>query len=256
MSHKITIVGIIIIILSLFSLNSCTRYKDIVYLNHADTTGATGFYPYQVPEYKIQKRDVLYIRVITLNKETNDLINATPSYSGNLFNTEASFYLYGYNVNDSGKIELPILGEVEVVGKTLEQAKEEIKKSASVFIKDATVIVKLISFKYSVLGEVNTPGIYTNFNNQLTLLEAISRAGDITSFGDRKKILVLRPTTSGTKTFRFDLTKIDILTSEGFFLLPNDIVYVEPLNSKNFRNNIPVYSLLLSSITTFLLILN
>ena len=79
-------------------------------------------------------------------------------------------------------------------------------------------------------------------------------AGDITDYGNRKRILVLRPTKEGTHTFRLDLTKTDILTSDGFFLLPNDIVYVEPIKSKSFKLNIPVMSLTLSTISTFILI--
>lgn len=227
-----------------------------MYLHENDTLEHVDFYPYAMPVYKIQRRDVLYIKVISLNQEANNMINATPDFGGNLFSNEAGFYLYGYTVNDSGNIELPIIGEINIEGKTVEEAKYEIKKSASKLLKNATVVVKLISFKYSVLGEVARPGIYTNFNNQLTVLEAISQAGDINEFGNRNKVLVLRPTTAGTKTYRFDLTNISLLTSEGFFLLPNDIVYVEPVKSKNFRNNIPTYSLLLSTASTLILLLN
>ena len=118
------------------------------------------------------------------------------------------------------------------------------------------VIVKLVSFKFSVLGEVGRPGTYSNFNNQLTVLEAISMAGDITDFGNRRQVLVLRPTKEGTKTFRLNLTDISILTSDGFFLLPNDIVYVEPIKSKMLKINLSTISLLLTGISTLILILN
>lgn len=227
-----------------------------MYLHETDSVGASNFYPYEVPEYKIQKRDILYIKVLSLNKEVTEVINAAPISSANLYSNEASYYLYGYNVNDIGEIELPLIGKVHVEGRTLEEAKDEISKSADIILKDATVIVKLISFKFSVLGEVLRPGVYQNFNNQLTVLEALSQAGDITPFGDRKKILVLRPMISGTKTFRLDLTDKKLLSSEGFFLLPNDIVYVEPVKSRNFRTNIPTYTLFFTAITTFVLVLN
>ena len=131
-----------------------------------------------------------------------------------------------------------------------------IRERAGLFLKDATVIVKLVSFKFSVLGEVARPGTYSNFNNQLTVLEAISMAGDITDYGNRKQVLVLRPTKTGTKTFRLDLTKIDMLKSEGFFLLPNDIVYVEPIKCKMIKINIPTVSLFLTGVSTLILILN
>jgi polysaccharide export outer membrane protein len=191
-----------------------------------------------------------------MNQEVTQVINATPVYGANLYSNDASFYIYGYNVSDSGNVEIPVVGKVKVVGKNLEEAKQAIIIQTNKFLKDPTVIVKLISFKYSVLGEVARPGIYTNFNNQLTVLEAISQAGDVTTFGNRKKVMVVRPGVEGTETFRFDLTTTDILKSEGFFLLPNDIVYVEPVKSRNFRNNIPTISLVLGAITTFVLVLN
>jgi polysaccharide export outer membrane protein len=81
-------------------------------------------------------------------------------------------------------------------------------------------------------------------------------AGDITDYGNRKQVLVLRPTSDGTKTFRLDLTNRSILTSDGFFLLPNDIVYVEPIKSKTFRINLPTISLAFTSISTLILVLN
>ena len=87
-------------------------------------------------------------------------------------------------------------------------------------------------------------------------MEAISRAGDITDYGDRKRIVVIRPTEVGSQVFRLDLTDKNILSSPGFNLYPNDVVYVEPLKSKSFKLNIPVASLFLTSISTLILILN
>jgi polysaccharide biosynthesis/export protein len=138
----------------------------------------------------------------------------------------------------------------------MDEAINAIRQRADRYLKDATVIVKLISFKISVIGEVNRPGTYNNFNNQLTVLEAISMAGDITDYGNRKMVLVLRPAADGTSTFRLDLTNSEILSSDGFFLLPNDIVYVEPIRNKSFRINMPAISLVFSSISTLILILN
>jgi polysaccharide export outer membrane protein len=237
---------------------SCTNYKDLVLLQenaevHPDSS---GYYPYQVPTYRIQQRDILYIKIISMNKEVTEVMNTTPSYGSNIYNNEASFYIYGYNVSDSGYVEIPVAGKVRVEGKTLEEAKDAITEQTLKILKDPTVIVKLISFKFSVLGEVNRPGVYTNFNDQLTVLEAISMAGDISPFGERRKVTVIRPSNNGTKIHKLDLTDKSILISDGFFLLPNDIVYVEPVKSQNFRNNIPIWSLFLSTVTTFVLVLN
>jgi polysaccharide export outer membrane protein len=247
----------LLFILGIF-IHSCTNYKDLVLLQENENikTDSLGFYPYDVPAYRIQQRDILYIRIISMNREVSEILNTNPTSGSNVFNNEASFYIYGYNVSDSGYVEIPIVGEVHVVGKTLEEAKALIVSQTKTLLKDPTVIVKLISFKYSVLGEVNSPGVYTNFNNQLTVLEAISKAGDISPFGERSKVTVIRPSPEGTKTHHLDLTDKAILISDGFFLLPNDIVYVEPVKSRNFRNNIPVWSLFLTTLTTFILVLS
>jgi polysaccharide biosynthesis/export protein len=246
---------LILLFLGSIILSSCTKYYNTVYLQQASNDTA-NVYPIQMPTYRIQARDILYIRILSINQDVTQLINATPSYASNMYTNDASFYIYGYNVNDSGNVEIPMVGKVNVVGKTLEEAKEAINRQTQKYLKDPTIIVKLISFKVSVIGEVTKPGSYQNYNNQLTVLEAISQAGDITTFGNRKKVMVIRSSAAGTKTIQLDLTNKVILRSEGFYLLPNDIVYVEPVKSKNFRNNIPTMSLTLGAISTFILVLN
>jgi len=238
-------------------LSSCTTQKQLTYLQNVDSIPNGTVYYKQPIEYHIQNQDILYIRVVSLNAEVNDLINSFSSsnYSQNLFQNDVSLFLYGYSVNDSGFVDVPYIGKVQVMGLTLDSARDTIMAKVNHSIKNATVIVKLISFKYSVLGEVKRPGIYKNFNNQLTILEAISSAGDITDYGNRHKVLIIRPTKDQTQTFRVDLTDRKVLSSEAFFLLPNDIVYVEPIKSKTFRVNIPTVSLMLSTVTTLLLIL-
>lgn len=242
----------------LFAVTSCTSHRQLVYLENLEVAASDGYYPKSRPEYRIQTRDILYIKVYSLNEEMSNLINQTigRTYQQNLFQNETSLFINGYTVSDSGYVEIPVLGRIWVENKTVNEAVNGIRSRANQYLKDATVIVKLISFKFSVIGEVNRPGTYNNYNNQLTVLEAISMAGDITDYGNRRKILILRPTETGTRTFRLDLTNSNILTSDGFFLLPNDIVYVEPIQSKSFRINTPTFSLILTSITTLILVLN
>lgn len=247
-----------IIISGIFALlSACTTQKQLTYLQNVDSIPEGTVYYKQPIEYHIQNQDILYIRVISLNSEVNDLINSFSSNtSQNMFQNEVSLYLYGYSVNDSGYVDVPYIGKVPVMGLTVDSARDTIMSRVNLSVKNATVIVKLISFKYSVLGEVQRPGIYKNYNNQLTILEAISNAGDITDYGNRHRVLVIRPTKDKTKTFRVDLTSNKVLSSDAFFLLPNDIVYVEPIRSKIFRVNIPTMTLVLSTISTLILILN
>ncbi len=225
-------------------------------MRNIDSDSTFNYYPKTQPVYKIQTRDILYIRIYTFDQEVSNMINQTAGVSQqNLFQNESSLFVNGYTVNDSGFVELPVLGRISVINKTVDEATIAIRQRAEQFLKDATIIVKLVSFKFSVLGEVNRPGTYHNYGNQLTVLEAISMAGDITDYGNRNKILVLRPDKDGTKTYRLNLTDKSILTSDGFFLLPNDIVYVEPIKTKSFKINIPTISLLLTGISTLILVM-
>jgi len=245
-----------VLFILMLALASCTSHRQLVYLNNVDSLSSQNFYPKTKPVYLIQTNDILFIKVYSLNEEMSSLINQTVgSNQMNAFQNETSLYVNGYTVNDSGYIEIPILGKLALAGKTIDQATQIVKERANHYLKDATTIVKLISFKVSVIGEVSRPGTYNNYNTQLTVLEAVSMAGDITDYGNRNKVLVLRPSQTGTKTFRLDLSDKRILESDGFFLLPNDIVYVEPIKSKSFKLNIPTISLAFSSISTFLLIL-
>jgi polysaccharide export outer membrane protein len=248
----------ILVVLAAIVLGSCTSHRQLVYLKDVDSaSGGGSFYPKSRPEYLIQTRDVLYVKIYSLNEEMSNLINQTMGNSQqNLYQNETSLFINGYVVSDSGNIELPVLGKMKVADKTLDEALVVIQQRTSQYLKDATVTLKMISFKVSVIGEVNRPGTYYNYNSQLTVLEAVSMAGDITDYGNRHKVHVLRSGSTGTTSFQLDLTNKKILITDGFFLLPNDVIYVEPIKSKTFRINIPTLSLFLTSVSTLILVLN
>ena len=249
-----------VIVLILFG--GCTSQKELTYLNNLDTTSVQQFFPKERPNYKVQYQDILYVNFFTMNREMNELLNpgGGSTSSSYMFRDESTTYIYGYTVSDSGTIALPILGEIMVYGLTMEEVKAAVEQRAKQYLKDAVVNVRLLSFKFTVIGEVNRPGTYTNYNNQLTVLEAIGMAGDITDYGDRKEVLVVRPKKEGTYTYRINLQDKDLLQSEGYFLLPNDIVIVEPIKSKPFQLNLPTTSLIitstLSTISTLILLIN
>jgi polysaccharide export outer membrane protein len=115
--------------------------------------------------------------------------------------------------------------------------------------KNSTVECRLLSFKFTVIGEVKAPGAYINYNNYLTVLEAIGRAGGVGDYGNRNRVLVVRPMDKGTKTFRINLQDKKLITSEAYFLLPNDVVIVEPLKQKIFNLNLPTISFVISTFT-------
>jgi len=246
-----------IFFVAIIVFGSCNSKKNLMYLSNLDTISTTQFFPMDRPDYKIQYQDILYVDIFTMNPEMNELLNpSTGARSNTIYRDESNIYIFGYTVSDSGMISIPILGDVKVIGLTTDGIKTAIEERAKQYLKDAIINVKLLSFKFSVMGEVNRPGSYTNFNNQLTVLDAISMAGDITDYGNRKHVLVLRPAKEGTATYHIDLQDKNLLQSEGYFLLPNDIVIVEPIKSKPFQLNIPTMSLALTTISTLILVLS
>lgn len=251
------------LLLTLLVFGSCTSQKKLAYLNNLPQPTGEEKFTMEIPDYKIQPRDILYITIkaMTPTGSIEDfLISARNSGGTYIGQGESGSYLYGYDVNQEGIIVLPAVGSIKVGGLTLEESRKLLQASAEKIFKNSTVECKLLSFKFTVIGEVKTPGTYINYNNYLTILEAIGRAGGLGDYGNRDKVLVVRPMDKGTKTFRLNLQDKNILSSEAYFLLPNDVVIVEPLKQKIFNMNLPTFAFILSTITstitTTLLLIN
>lgn len=212
-----------------------------------------------VPIYTLKPGDVLYIQILTQDSKISDLFN-NRGFSGaaatNMFSSEVSYYLYGYSLSDSGQIQLPVLGKLSVGGLSLDQATGLIQKAASKYLNDGIAIVKLLSYKVTVLGEVKKPGVFTNFKDNLTIFEGLGMAGDLTDYAERTNVLLMRQTPSGVKSIRVNLQDKNILFSEAYFLVPNDMLVVEPRKGKLFLMNSPNISLYLSIVSTTLLLIN
>lgn len=244
----------ILLLLSVFVLTSCITQKKLKYFSNLTETGGEESFPMYIPDYKIQIRDILYITIkaITPDGSINDFLSPVSRMGSTYTQSEAGQYLYGYDVNMSGDILLPVLGYIKVEGSTLEEARILIQKVADKQFNNCTVECKLLTFKFTVIGEVRAPGTYINYNNYLTVLEAIGRAGGVSDFGRRDKILVVRPVEGGTKTYTLNLQDKAILSSEAYFLLPNDVVIVEPESKKIFNLNLPTFSFIITTATSLL----
>ncbi len=235
-------------------VSSCTSQEKLAYLNNLPETGGTETFPMEIPDYKIQHRDILYITIkaMTPDGTITDFLSPSDRTSGTYIQSEAGQYLYGYDVNNDGNILLPVLGSINVKELTLDEARSVIQRAADNLFNNSIVECKLLSYKFTVIGEVRTPGTYINYNNYLTVLEAVGRAGGVNDYGRRDKLLVVRPFKGGTKTFTLNLQDKAILSSEAYFLLPNDIVIVEPEAKKIFNLNLPTFSFILTSVTSLL----
>ncbi len=246
---------LITLLLISMAFASCNRRSQLLYMQNIDETTEVPFAT--PPAYKLGAGDILYIQLVTYSPEVSMAFNnPTGSQYMTRAQDESSLYLSGYTVDSEGFVKLPFLGEAQVKGLTLDEARSIIQQKTNALYKDASVIVKLASYKVTIVGEVRRPGVVRNFNENLNVFEAIAAVGDINENGDRRNVLVVRPTINGNKTYRLNLSDKSALASEAFYLLPNDVVIVEPIGNKIFQMNAPYFTLTFSAISTIILMYN
>ena len=218
----------------LFLLSSCVTPKQIKYLQKKQEIDTVdSFKNRKTLDYKIQTHDDLYIRIFTMDEKSNSFFNrGISSASGSASNI--GFYLDSYTVNDSGYIDFPLIGNIYVKDLRADQAKNVIQSLVNEYLKDVQVTLKLVSFKVTFLGEVRKPGPILVFRDKINIFEAISEAGDLTTFANRGKVALVRQTKEGSRVIYLDLNTINILQSEYYYLEPNDILYFPPLGIKTW----------------------
>lgn len=245
---------VLIIILS-FTILSCNRRSQLLYVQNIEVEEEVPMI--KPPIYRLRQGDILIIQLMTPSPEISQAFN-NPTGSQYLTRSqdESSLFLSGYTVDEEGMITLPFLGQAKVIGLTINEAKAEIQTLTERMYKDASVIIKLASFRITVMGEVRRPGNIRTFSDQLSIFEALASVGDISENGDRKNVLIIRPTSEGNKTYRLNLNDKKVLTSEAYFLQPNDMVIVEPIGNKIFQMNVPYITLTFSTLSTLILLYN
>jgi UDP-GlcNAc:undecaprenyl-phosphate GlcNAc-1-phosphate transferase len=247
--------------LALSSATSCSTKKDLLYFQ---TGKKNAIIDNRIADQKIESNDILSIKILSLDIESSRIYNSELLSGGvnNGINPEI-IKLNGYLVNDEGFITLPVLGQLKVNDKTTRELEVFLSKKLinDGHLKEPTVTVRLVNSKLTVLGEVRQPGTFTFYEKNLTLLQAIGMAGDLTINGERKDVLLIRYE-NNTKTINhIDLTTTDWMSSDLFYVKQNDVIVVNPNNAKiksagiigNAGTLISVVSLLL---TGFLLIKN
>lgn len=246
---------IITLLLAAIFLGSCVPQRKLKYLVDEHPK---PFYENPVSDdYRLKPGDNLFIQVLGLDTQTADLFSIQP---GGIYrqylNNELSVFLSSYSVNQEGFIEFPVIGNVLVKDKTIDETKTLVQEAINEYLRDATVIVKFVNFRVSVLGEVMRPGQFPVYQNNMNIFEAIALAGDMSPWGDRKNVQLIRRANRGSEVHTLDLSNRSILESEYYFLMPDDIIYVTPMKAKTFAFTTFPYSIVFSTITTTLLILN
>ncbi|MCA6422560.1 MAG: polysaccharide biosynthesis/export family protein [Flavobacterium sp.] len=217
---------------------SCASKKDIVYLQDVDTINASNSYSY---EPVLKNDDLLSIIVSADDPEVTYMFNI-PQIQGNYKVDESQSSIRTYLIDSYGQIEFPVLGKISLAGLTRSEAIKELTQKVKPYITNPTINLRILNYKVSVLGEVIKPGSYTFNSERVTLLEALAIAGDLTIYGKRNNILIIREKNNQKTYNRVDITNSSFVNSEFYYLTQNDVIVVEPnktrINSSSFGPNV------------------
>ncbi len=204
----------------------------------------------------IKSGDILSITISNLNPESNTLFNngfiennGTPSNTPNI---------QGYLVDNKGEINFPVIGSVKLEGLNKQEAIELLKNQLSKYIKNAIINIRFVNFKISVIGEVNKPSTFNIQNEKVSVLEALSLAGDLTMYGKRENVVLIREVNQKRTLTRINLNSKSFLNSPNFYLQQNDIIYVEPDHLKQVQasTNTRFLSVVVASATLLTVLLS
>ncbi|MTI30918.1 polysaccharide biosynthesis/export family protein [Xanthovirga aplysinae] len=256
---------------------SCTPLRKVKYLQTSNEEDTQILLEYEADfnPYNLKPGDLISIIITTLTPNEYNFFQRENMRLSDNFQNETEF-----RVDNEGWVKLPVIGKVYLQGKSIEEAQFKIFQELIKYMEDPLVKIKLINSQITVLGEVNRPGTYPISKSRINIFQAIGLAGDITAFGDRNQIKIVRQTNRSkemtvasslaqttnvgygiTKKNMIEVNEINvldesILTSKYFYLQPNDVLIVSPLKSKNVKNNAVNISLILSAITAISLILS
>jgi len=259
----------IIYILFLSAVSGCISNEKIIYLQNLEGNSpiADGeLITYEIPDYKLQYNDIIDVNVQTIDDMLQFGFNGknvqTNSQMGNIAGQSGGdiYYMTGYTVDQNGNIRLPIVGDVQVKDKTLEDARKAIEEQLRAYVtSELYVKVKLGGIRYAALGEFRRPGKFVVLQDRMTIFEAIANAGDLTTVAKRNEVLLIRQYPEGTRLHRINLNDRQVVESPFYFIQPNDQLYAEPMKVREIgagENAAQSISLVISAITALALVLN
>jgi len=236
--------GVIIIIISMFT--SCIPRKKLLYTHDQKQKELQNEYVNIRPEKTIQPFDNIYIKVSSIDEKTANIFSIN-----NGATSQTNINLLSYTVDQTGNVDFPFVGEIYVKDMTLPEAQEAIQNKVGEYLPNISISVKFVNNAVSVLGEVKRPGEYAFYRDQITIFQAISYAGGFTDYGNKEGVTLIRESDNKITYQYLDLTNKDIVSSEYYYVIPNDVIIIKPIRQK-FRNlslvNVPVF---LTTVTTF-----
>lgn len=247
---KHRVVGLLISLTILVTAVSCVTNRQAVYVQPGkDLKNNFDVIP-KTPR-TIQPDDELYIRI-----NSEDIGSNIFRLSENSYVSMSDITLVTYLVNEKGYIRLPPLGNLYLKGLTLDEASSVIEKALIGMIATPSVTIKFVNKTVTVLGEVRVPGRYTFYDQRITIFQALGYAGDITTYGNRKKVMLVREKDNKVTRVYLDLTNEDLFNSAYYYVNPDDVIYVEPLKRRHWGIETFPFTLILSATSTIILILS
>lgn len=234
--------GVVLFFVFLLVFASCsTSLRKITYIDGIKTN--VHHYTGQEPEvYRIRPNDQIFIQVISDDPLNAAFLNLTGTGGATSAGSANSLELITYLVDEAGNIEYPYLGQIKVGGLTVSEVNKKIQQRVDNYLESASVFVKLVNRNITVLGEVNSPGQKLMVKNQLNIFEALGTAGDITDYGNRQNVKIIRDFPTGKEVVELDLTDPKLIYSPFYYILPHDIVYVEHRSKVYGAKNMPYSS--------------
>tara|TARA_B100001758_G_C18416864_1_gene620791 strand:+ start:3512 stop:4264 length:753 start_codon:yes stop_codon:yes gene_type:complete len=243
----------LILLSTVVILSSCVTNSDLEYIRSNKDIKKGKI---KSEGYRLQIGDLISVQISTTTEQQHDFFNKENSSNSQLMIQNP--YLYGYLIKEDGNLDLPSFGVIKASGFTLRELESVIKNIATSYFESPVVKLNIINFEITVLGEVNNPGTFKIVDPKVNILYALSLSGDMTQFGNRKKVKVIRNENNINRVFYIDLTNEMVLNNPDFMLQPHDIIYVAPLKKKfyAFNNITNLVSLTLSLVTLSILINN
>ncbi|MEO6978008.1 MAG: polysaccharide biosynthesis/export family protein [Mucilaginibacter sp.] len=241
--NKITLLIYCPLFFLILFTNSCSSTKKIKYFQDIPDSGQLKtIAKVEYAEPKILVDDILTINIQTIDPQSSGTVttgnvtssNVTALGAAALFSNVGASPSSGYLVDKEGTVNISIVGKVKLAGLTTFEATQVVQTAVNIYYKHATVNVRFANFKINVTGEVLRPGTYTMPNEKVTILDALALAGDLTIFGKRENVLLIRDNPDGTRTpYRINLKNSNIMSAPYFYLRQNDFIYVEARKAKS-----------------------
>jgi polysaccharide export outer membrane protein len=224
--------NILIVLLAIFALTSCGSRKNIIYFQ--DEPVDSGVLMSEPKQIIYKPDDILTINVSALDPDTVKPFNlpVVANNTGGVASAQAGLTLQTYLVDYNGNIDFPVLGQLKVSGLNRTELTAFLVERISEYATNPIVNVRLANFTVTILGEVNNRGTFTIEDERITILEALGLAGDLTIFGKRKNVLLIREVDGKKKFAKIDLTTVNAVNSPVYYLQQNDVIYVEPNNAR------------------------